>query len=118
MKWWLQVICFWGNLCLQRVKWDTGRLVGEERWPKDHGVAIVTSSFLSQSLSWDCIHSCHQGPGSNVARDDSGGKETILVRSTSRGCGGNHGSQPVTLIPHSKPRDFTNRLGLSWAEDL
>lgn len=49
---------------------------------KDYGVAIVTSSFLYQSLSWNCIHSCHQGSGSTVARDDSGGKETILVRST------------------------------------
>lgn len=48
---------------------------------KDHGLAIVTSSFLYQSLSWNCIHSCHQGSGSTVARDDSGGKETILVRS-------------------------------------
>lgn len=59
--------------------WKAG---GRGKMAKDHGVAIVTSSFLSQSLSWDCIHSCHQGPSSTVARDDSGGKETILVRST------------------------------------
>lgn len=59
--------------------WKAG---GKPKIAEDHDVlAIVTCSFLSQSLSWDCLHSCHQGAGSTVARDDSGGKETILVRS-------------------------------------
>ncbi|KAL6085896.1 hypothetical protein STEG23_010897 [Scotinomys teguina] len=35
--------------------------------------------YIRWSLSWDCIHSCHQGAGSTVAKNDSGGKETILV---------------------------------------
>ncbi|GAB1291638.1 Meiosis initiator protein [Apodemus speciosus] len=45
--------------------------------PKDSRKACPGQQYIR--LSWNRIHSCHQGSGSTVARDDSGGKETILA---------------------------------------
>lgn len=44
---------------------------------------LLTPSLLSQSLSWDCIHGCHQGAGPALAGDDPAGAETVLVRGPS-----------------------------------
>lgn len=59
---------------------------------------LLTSCLLSQSLSWDRIHGCHQGAGPTLAGNDPAGAETILVRGPCLGGAGGGVEGPSWLL--------------------